>query len=251
MIGQLRHLHVLMKQWTSESDGALLGAWQLIGQELHKFIEATHCVTTAPEEFEAMNHVLLVPLQLIFTESHDSSPSSQNTAHEDKYLVALWSKLCASYVRIAAVKSQHANNAIYTLANTLTTLFHSRIVASSRGCVVLTRCITALIQSVTMPLHTQPQMGKFWRNDPTQEAQYALYRLAWYTALTLIVQQGHSAARSRRLRVGRWSAARRSALGRGCQFRHRTARGVRSLYDSQRVRHQARGSARASHNHAV
>ncbi len=164
-----------MKQWTSDSDATLLSAWQLIGQELHKFVEATHCVTTAPEEFEAMNHILLVPLLLIFAESHDASLSSQSTvAHEDKALVALWSKLCASYVRIAAVKSQHANNAIYTLANTLTTLFHSRITASPRGCVVLTRCITAVVQSVTMPLHTQPQMGKFWRNDPTQESQYAL-----------------------------------------------------------------------------
>lgn len=165
---------MLMKQWTSDSDGELLNAWLLIGHELHKFIEATHCVTTAPEEFEAMNHILLVPLLLIFADSHEAS-SSQSTAAEDKSLVALWAKLCASYVRIAAVKSQHANNAIYTLANTLTTLFHSRITASSRGCVVLTRCLTAMVQGVTMPLHTQPQMGKFWRNDPTQESQYVLH----------------------------------------------------------------------------
>lgn len=155
-----------MKQWTSEgASGAQLSAWQLIGTALHKFVESTHCVTTAPDEYEAMNHVLLVPLQMLFSDAHDDAQ------HDDKALVALWSKLCASYVRIAAVKSPHANHALYSLANTLTTLFHSRIVASARACVVLSRCIAALIQSVTMPLHTQPQMGKFWRTDPTQEAQ--------------------------------------------------------------------------------
>ena len=158
-----------MMQWTSDSDGTVLNAWRLIGQELLQFIEATHCVTTGPEEFEAMNHILIVPLWLLFT-----TESPQITTAADKSLVTLWSKLCASYVRIAAVKSQHANNAIYTFSHTLTTLFHSRIAASTRGCAVLMRCITAMVHAITMPLHTQPQMGKYWRNDPTQEAQYVL-----------------------------------------------------------------------------
>jgi hypothetical protein len=165
LTGQLRHLHVLTKQWTSAE--GVLSHWVLIGHELHRFIESTHTVSTGPDEFEAMNHVLLVPLQLVLAD-----PTSERTAlPDDKVLVTLWTKLCTSYMRIAAVKASHANSAIYALTRTLTTLFHSRIAASTRGCLLLTRCITALLHTATMPLHTQPQMGKFWRNDPTQESQ--------------------------------------------------------------------------------